>query len=49
MDGDFVERFLNFSDSDDASHVLNGRNGAQKITESFDTVVQALEHLQLVH
>jgi len=50
IDGDFVERFLEFQpDSSQSSRVLDGNNASQRIKEGFEGVTQALEQLQLVH
>ena len=51
IDGDFVERFLEFGPhSTLAAQALQGRNSAEILKgQDFESVVQALEQLQLVH
>jgi hypothetical protein len=49
VDGDFVERFLDYGDPASAKVALEGRNAAQKINSDYAVVVQRLEQLQAVH
>ncbi|KAF8318997.1 hypothetical protein DL93DRAFT_2225425 [Clavulina sp. PMI_390] len=49
VDGDFVERFLEYPDADAAGAVLAGKSSAETIKEDYAKVVQKLEQLQLVH
>lgn len=49
VDGDFVERFLEYTDADSAKSAMEGKNAAQKIDGEFTSVVERLEQLQLVH
>lgn len=49
VDGDFVERFLDYGEPASAIVALEGRNAAQKIGSDYAVVVQRLEQLQAVH
>jgi DNA damage-binding protein 1 len=49
VDGDFVERFLDYEEPASAIIAMEGRNAAQKIDSNYVVVVQQLEQLQAVH
>lgn len=49
VDGDFVEKFLEYHDANAAKKVLEGVTSAQRIDLEFDAIVQRLEQLQMIH
>lgn len=49
IDGDFVEKFLDFTDPKLTDKVMEGKNAAQTLEQTPEEVAQALERLRLIH
>lgn len=50
LDGDFLERFLDFdSGAPEVQKAMNGNTNAEKLAITYSEVVNVLEQLQAVH
>lgn len=50
IDGDFVEKFLHLPKSSvEIANIMQGTNIYETLKVSYEDIVRALEHVQLVH
>ncbi len=50
IDGDFVERFLQLpKGSVEIANIMKGGNVHETLKVSYEDIIQALEHVQLLH